>query len=146
LFANLRGTVSGKAITFTKTYDGTGGVSHSVFYQGTISSDGRSMSGRWNIGTFGGTFSAVATSRAPAQTSCLEPGQIRTTDNFVYWNFLNRCDHDVYVSVCANFGNGTHPIYGTNVPARRSADIPLGASSLGPANLKWAEGGSITCP
>ena len=46
----------GREITIRKTYDGTGGVSHSVIYQGTVSSDLRTISGQWTINTTGGNF------------------------------------------------------------------------------------------
>jgi hypothetical protein len=57
LFGNVRGTINGSSVAFTKTYDGTGGVSHSVQYRGTIS--GNSMSGSWSIGSTSGGFSAT---------------------------------------------------------------------------------------
>ena len=57
LYGNVRGTISGSSIAFTKTYDGTGGVSHSVEYRGSIS--GNSMSGTWTIGRTSGGFSAT---------------------------------------------------------------------------------------
>jgi hypothetical protein len=146
LFANLRGNVSGNRIAFTKTYDGTGGVSHSVQYQGTISPDGRSMSGNWSIGDFGGTFSATATSPV-ANSRCLEPSRtLRNSDGFLYWNFVNHCQKEVFVSVCANYGNGVNPILGATVPPGGSADINLGASSLGQAKLSYSETGPVRCP
>ena len=59
LYADISGRISGTALTFTKTYDGTGGVNHSVQYLGTISANGARMSGSWNIGDFGGSFRAT---------------------------------------------------------------------------------------
>jgi hypothetical protein len=48
LFANIHdGSLRGDTISFTKTYDGTGGVNHSVNYSGRISGDGKAMSGDW---------------------------------------------------------------------------------------------------
>lgn len=47
----------GQMITIKKTYDGTGGVSHSVIYTGTVSPDMRSISGQWAINNARGTFS-----------------------------------------------------------------------------------------
>ncbi|MBM3527767.1 MAG: hypothetical protein FJX62_06720 [Alphaproteobacteria bacterium] len=64
LFGNVRGTISGSSVSFTKTYDGTGGVNHSVAYSGTIS--GNSMSGRWVIGNTSGSFSATRVGGAQA--------------------------------------------------------------------------------
>jgi hypothetical protein len=61
LFANLTCSVTslypGQTITIVKTYDGTAGVSHSVIYTGTLSSDLRQISGRWAIGAMGDGFS-----------------------------------------------------------------------------------------
>jgi hypothetical protein len=60
LFANLScadGTLHpGQTIVITKTYDGTGGVSHSVIYSGTVSQDMRSISGGWAVNDLRGTF------------------------------------------------------------------------------------------
>jgi len=49
LSANVTGTIApdGK-VEFTKTYDGTGGQSHSVYYRGQLSSDG-AIRGQWTI-------------------------------------------------------------------------------------------------
>jgi uncharacterized caspase-like protein len=47
-----------RELKFTKTYDGSSGVSHSVEYTGTISEDGSKVDGNWNIGGAGGTFKA----------------------------------------------------------------------------------------
>lgn len=49
LYANIVGTVTGGIVRFKKTYDGTGGVSHSVDYVGLMTSDGRSVAGTWII-------------------------------------------------------------------------------------------------
>ncbi|MGH6779619.1 MAG: caspase family protein [Bradyrhizobium sp.] len=60
LFANLSCSVNslapGRVITIKKTYDGTGGVSYSVIYTGTVSRDLRSISGRWAINNIRGNF------------------------------------------------------------------------------------------
>jgi hypothetical protein len=60
LFANLQCQTSslsaGQTIAITKTYDGTGGVSHSVFYTGTVSPDLNQISGQWAINTTKGNF------------------------------------------------------------------------------------------
>lgn len=58
LYANVSGEVIGQNISFTKTYDGTGGQSHSVSYVGTIDHNGNVMVGNWRIGISGGTFTA----------------------------------------------------------------------------------------
>jgi uncharacterized caspase-like protein len=60
LFANLTcsdpALVPGRLITINKTYDGTGGVSHSVIYSGTVSVDMRSITGRWAVNNARGNF------------------------------------------------------------------------------------------
>jgi len=60
LFANLScstpALAPGRVITIKKTYDGTGGVSHSVIYTGTVSPDMRSISGQWAINATHGNF------------------------------------------------------------------------------------------
>ena len=61
LFANLSCADAtlhpGQVITIKKTYDGTGGVSHSVVYTGTVSPDMRSIAGQWAINNARGPFS-----------------------------------------------------------------------------------------
>jgi hypothetical protein len=48
LIANIAGTSSGYEVAFTKTYDGTGGQTHSVQYRGAV--DGNTMYGVWQLG------------------------------------------------------------------------------------------------
>lgn len=48
LIANIAGTSSGYEVTFTKTYDGTGGQTHAVQYRGAV--DGNTMYGVWQLG------------------------------------------------------------------------------------------------
>ncbi|WP_165073270.1 hypothetical protein [Paludisphaera rhizosphaerae] len=44
-------------LRFTKTYDGTAGVSHNVAYSGVVASEGgRSMEGTWDIDGVKGSF------------------------------------------------------------------------------------------
>jgi hypothetical protein len=43
-------------LMITKTYDGTGGVSHAVEYSGMPARDGSKIEGSWTIGDFGGPF------------------------------------------------------------------------------------------
>lgn len=64
LKARVSGTVKGNFVTFTKTYDGTGGQTHSVTYRGTLVSDGDGsfMFGTWHIGAdVGSWFATVRT-------------------------------------------------------------------------------------
>jgi hypothetical protein len=49
LFASLDGNRADTQIAFTKTYDGTGGWSHSVAYSGTLSPDATEIEGTWAI-------------------------------------------------------------------------------------------------
>jgi hypothetical protein len=57
LFGNVSGrTLDDGTVTFTKTYDGTGGVSHAVEYAGRIDETGRIITGRWRIGAQGDVF------------------------------------------------------------------------------------------
>ena len=56
LYATLEGSVSGNAIEWVKTYDGTAGVSHSVEYGGTLDRTKRTIAGRWKIGALSGPF------------------------------------------------------------------------------------------
>jgi hypothetical protein len=60
LFGNLAcDTLSvrpGERIAISKTYDGTGGVSHTVTYNGIISADLSEIAGEWSIGKTRGAF------------------------------------------------------------------------------------------
>jgi hypothetical protein len=47
----------GEKIMISKTYDGTGGVSHTVTYTGIISADLGEIAGEWSIGKTRGAFS-----------------------------------------------------------------------------------------
>jgi hypothetical protein len=49
LFAAIEGSTNASAVTFVKTYDGTGGWSHSVPYSGTLAPDGLEIEGTWEI-------------------------------------------------------------------------------------------------
>lgn len=56
LNAIISGTRSGARVEFLKTYDGTGGWSHSVRYRGKLSADLTEIGGRWNLPGASGTF------------------------------------------------------------------------------------------
>lgn len=57
LTANVVGQVGANgAVSFVKTYDGTGGQSHSVEYRGTLAPNGQCISGAWAIGEAKGPF------------------------------------------------------------------------------------------
>jgi hypothetical protein len=49
LYATLSGRHASSAVTFIKTYDGTGGWNHSVDYDGTINEDGTEITGHWRV-------------------------------------------------------------------------------------------------
>ncbi len=49
LYATLSGQQTGSAVTFVKTYDGTGGWKHSVGYEGTVNEDGTEITGHWQV-------------------------------------------------------------------------------------------------
>lgn len=49
LFALLVGFRDGDAVSFRKTYDGTGGWSHTVYYLGDLSADGQEIEGTWTV-------------------------------------------------------------------------------------------------
>ena len=55
LYADFEGRQTGTSVTFTKTYDGTGGVAHGVLYEGQTS--GGIANGNWHIGNDTGSFS-----------------------------------------------------------------------------------------
>jgi hypothetical protein len=60
LYATLQGQRDGALVAFVKTYDGTGGWSHSVRYEGTLSGDGTEIEGRWRVsGVWSGKFLMV---------------------------------------------------------------------------------------
>jgi hypothetical protein len=57
LFANLEGGADGNRVWFKKTYDGTGGETHSVQYEGTLDRASMTVKGKWVSGeTLTGTF------------------------------------------------------------------------------------------
>ncbi len=57
LYADVVGSVGlYSSIRFEKTYDGTGGVDHSVNYAGTLDAAGQRIEGSWSIGNTGGRF------------------------------------------------------------------------------------------
>lgn len=64
LTANVVGQAGGNgAVSFVKTYDGTGGQSHSVEYRGTLSPSGQCISGAWAIGEAKGPFQVCRDAR-----------------------------------------------------------------------------------
>lgn len=60
LRAKIIGSVDGHKVKFTKTYDGTGGQTHSVTYRGTLVVEGEFMFmfGTWRLGSDVGSWFA----------------------------------------------------------------------------------------
>lgn len=56
LFANIEGTVDGTRVRFTKRYDGTGGQSHAVQYEGVLDRSQGTVQGRWRTRGITGSF------------------------------------------------------------------------------------------
>lgn len=57
LYANISGEARpGGVIRFVKTYNGAGGVSHTVRYEGRIDDGGRTITGTWDTGALQGPF------------------------------------------------------------------------------------------
>lgn len=57
LYARLTGTRHEGYVILTKTYDGTGGVTHSVAYTGEIDAEGNTIEGIWRVAGWSGRFS-----------------------------------------------------------------------------------------
>jgi hypothetical protein len=56
LYATIEGRREGSAVSFIKTYDGTGGWTHSVAYEGLLNGDGTEIEGRWKTSGWSGKF------------------------------------------------------------------------------------------
>lgn len=56
LYANVRGEIVGNVLRFIKTYDGTGGQTHSVSYTGTFNETWTTLVGTWRINETTGRF------------------------------------------------------------------------------------------
>jgi hypothetical protein len=63
LTANIQGVTDADGADFTKTYDGTGGQSHSIEYTGAFTQGGRCLEGKWRIAATVGPFKICADSR-----------------------------------------------------------------------------------
>lgn len=59
LTSTLTGAVEGRSVRFVKTYDGSGGVSHSVTYRGELDPNGRRIRGTYDAGGALGAFEMV---------------------------------------------------------------------------------------
>ena len=56
LEAFLVGARHGRAVDFTKTYDGASDAAHSIDYVGRLSGDGNAITGVWSMEGLDGTF------------------------------------------------------------------------------------------
>lgn len=56
LRATLSGSHTAGEVQFVKTYDGAGGLSHSIAYSGSLSVDGDEIWGGWTLAWLKGTF------------------------------------------------------------------------------------------
>ncbi|MFN3389313.1 MAG: hypothetical protein ACK40O_10300 [Allosphingosinicella sp.] len=56
LEAVLSGSRAGRAVDFTKTYDGASDAAHAVDYVGRLSGNGNSVTGVWSLADWDGTF------------------------------------------------------------------------------------------
>ena len=65
LTANLKGVKNDTTgrVSFAKTYDGTGGQSHTVQYDGAYDSSGACVAGTWKIDGAGGPFRMCTASK-----------------------------------------------------------------------------------
>ncbi|MCG8441891.1 MAG: hypothetical protein MI723_08785, partial [Caulobacterales bacterium] len=52
LYAAIEGRIEGEDVLFVKTYDGSGGQTHSVTYQGRMNADGSQITGAWRVGRY----------------------------------------------------------------------------------------------
>lgn len=60
LYARIDGRASEAGyVTFSKTYDGTGGVSHTVYYEGRMDAAQREIVGTWRVESNSGAFRMV---------------------------------------------------------------------------------------
>lgn len=66
LCATIGGRRDGWAVVFTKTYDGTGGWTHSVGYEGVLNGEGTEIEGRWKTWGWSGRFLMLRSSGAGA--------------------------------------------------------------------------------
>lgn len=59
LTSRVSGSVVNGVVSFVKTYDGSGGVSHSVSYSGRMDATGRRIAGSYDAGGATGRFEMV---------------------------------------------------------------------------------------
>lgn len=54
--ASLTGLREGALVRFVKQYDGRGGFTHAVRYEGQVNEEGTEVTGRWNVDGWHGRF------------------------------------------------------------------------------------------
>ena len=78
LEAMISGSRQGRAVDFTKTYDGASDAAHAVDYVGRVSADGNTISGVWSLAEMDGTFEmhreAVWEAQADAEAEVVKLG------------------------------------------------------------------------
>jgi len=67
LFARLSGRHGDGIVTLIKTYDGTGGITHSVVYTGQVDAEHETIEGIWRAGGWSGRFT-MTRPRVDAET------------------------------------------------------------------------------
>jgi hypothetical protein len=68
LFASVEGSINEKSVLFQKHYDSTQAWTHSVNYDGTLTSDGAEIEGEWSIpGGWSGPFLMIRGQRISEQ-------------------------------------------------------------------------------
>lgn len=70
IIGELFGKVAGHSISFTKVYKNTSYAADEIAYTGSVSDDGKLITGRWNItGVFSGSFRMIrAHEQKPVKT------------------------------------------------------------------------------
>lgn len=77
--ALLEGTVEGRRVGFAKTYDGSGGQTHTVVYDGRLSGD--EIEGVWTIPTAPGNTGRFLMIRGRKVESGVETGILETVES-----------------------------------------------------------------
>jgi hypothetical protein len=69
LFSIVRGSRDSRSVEFAKVYDAEADFAHRVDYVGTLSGDGCSVEGRWQLEDWYGSFSMSRTMLSTADTA-----------------------------------------------------------------------------
>lgn len=79
--ADIRGVRAGTAVSFHKYYNGDGAYCHAVTYDGTLSTDGQQVEGRWSIDDYSGTFIMARSLQSFHEEEREESVEVRTPVN-----------------------------------------------------------------